>query len=305
MTREILSHPPGRCLVMGIVNVTPDSFSGDGLARERDIVAAAVEQSVRFVQAGADILDIGGESTRPGAAFISAEEECARIVPVIEAVRSALPATAISLDTYKAAVARFGLAAGADILNDVWALKADPDMAAVAADADCPVILMHNRSKRGVADMDARLGGSYTAPDYGADFLHVVLEEMARIGRDAEAAGIRRERILLDPGIGFGKTPAQNMALIEAIDRIRTLGYPVLLGASRKSFMGRVLDLPPDDRLETTLATTALGVQRGAAVIRVHDVAENVKVVRMTEAMLAAGTDARAARKQADRKAPP
>jgi dihydropteroate synthase len=295
MTRQILLRPPERCLVMGIVNVTPDSFSGDGLARERDIVAAAVDQSLRFADAGADILDIGGESTRPGADFISAEEEIARVVPVIEAVRAALPEMALSLDSYKASVARAGLAAGADILNDVWALQADPEMAGVAAEADCPVILMHNRSKRGVADHDPRLGGSYAAPDYGADFLAVVLAEMAELARRAEGAGVRRARILLDPGVGFGKTPAQNMALIEAIDRIRNLGYPVLLGASRKSFMGRVLNLPAGDRLETTLAATALGVQRGAAVIRVHDVAENVKVVRMTEAMLAAGTEARAA----------
>ncbi|HAJ18571.1 MAG TPA: hypothetical protein DCL95_00660, partial [Rhodospirillaceae bacterium] len=183
-----------------------------------------------------------------------------------------------------------------DIINDVWAFQADPDMAAVARAADCPVILMHNRSKPGHAEIDRVLGGSYTAPDYGAGFLRVVCQEMANLAQNAIKAGVSRDRIILDPGVGFGKTPAQNMALIEGIDVIGELGYPVLLGASRKSFMGRVLNLPADDRRDPTLATTALAVQRGAAIVRVHDVEENVKVVRMTEAMLQAGKAARAER---------
>ncbi|WP_421876688.1 dihydropteroate synthase [Pacificispira sp.] len=280
---------------MGIVNVTPDSFSGDGLGKECDILGAAVAQAQRFAAAGADILDIGGESTRPGAAFVDEAEETARVAPVIRAIRAELPDIAISIDTYKAKVAAAALEAGADIVNDVWALQADPDMARVVIDAGCPAILMHNRSKPGHADIDRRLGGSYTAPDYGASFLETALEEMRRMMAGAVDAGVDPARLYTDPGVGFGKTPSQNMALIEAIDKVREIGYPVLLGASRKSFMGRVLDLPADDRLETTLATTALAVIRGAAIVRVHDVAENVKTVRMTEAMLAAGRAARSA----------
>ncbi len=295
MSRTVLHSTPQRCLVMGIVNVTPDSFSGDGLGKECDILGAAVAQAQRFAAAGADILDIGGESTRPGAAFVDEAEETARVAPVIRAIRAELPDIAISIDTYKAKVASAALEAGADIVNDVWALKADPDMARVVIDAGCPAILMHNRSKPGHADIDRRLGGSYTAPDYGANFLETALEEMRRMMAGAVDAGVDPARLYTDPGVGFGKTPSQNMALIEAIDKVREIGYPVLLGASRKSFMGRVLDLPADDRLETTLATTALAVIRGAAIVRVHDVAENVKTVRMTEAMLAAGRAARSA----------
>ncbi|MDF1750820.1 MAG: dihydropteroate synthase [Alphaproteobacteria bacterium] len=294
MPRSILNSPQMRCLVMGIVNITPDSFSGDGLGRERDIIAAAVAQSIKFCEAGVDILDIGGESTRPGAAYIPAEEEAARIAPVIAALRRELTDVAISIDTYKASVAQAALEAGADIINDVWAFQADPKMAIVARETDCPVILMHNRSKPGHAEIDRVLGGSYTAPDYGDGFLRIVCQEMSDLVQNALDAGIRSERIILDPGVGFGKTPSQNMALIEGIDIVRALGYPVLLGASRKSFMGRVLNLPADDRRDTTLATTALAVQRGAAIVRVHDVEENVKVVRMTEAMLQAGKAARA-----------
>jgi dihydropteroate synthase len=293
MPRRILETPPERCLVMGIVNVTPDSFSGDGLGLERDTVAASVAQAERFVAEGADILDIGGESTRPGAAYVPPEEEAARVAPAVAAIRAALPETAISIDTYKASVAEAALDAGADILNDVWALRADPRMAEVARTSRAPTILMHNRSKPGHAEIDRVLGGSFIAPDYGRDFLAAMHDEMRAIADHAVSVGIDPARLILDPGVGFGKTPNQNMALIEALDRFHDLGFPLLMGASRKSFMGRVLDLPKDDRLETTLATTALAVQRGARIVRVHDVAENVKVVRMTEAMLAAGRDLR------------
>lgn len=293
MPRTVLHSTPPRCLVMGIVNVTPDSFSGDGLGQECDIVAAAVTQAQRFVEAGADVLDIGGESTRPGAALVEEVEETARVVPVIRAIRSVLPDVAISIDTYKARVAAAALEAGADIVNDVWALKADPEMANVVIDAGCPAILMHNRSKPGHAEIDRRLGGSYAAPDYGDRFLETALGEMRRMMADAVDSGVDPGMLYTDPGVGFGKTPSQNMALIEAIDLVKEIGFPVLLGASRKSFMGRVLDLPADDRTETTMATTALAVIRGAAIVRVHDVAENAKIVRMTEAMLAAGHAAR------------
>ncbi|NMM44643.1 dihydropteroate synthase [Rhodospirillaceae bacterium KN72] len=293
MPRNILTAPPSRCLVMGIVNVTPDSFSGDGLGRESDIPQAAVDQARAMVAAGADILDIGGESTRPGAEPVSEADELARVVPVVAAIRAALPDIALSVDTYKARVMAAALDAGADIANDVWALRADPDMGPMLAKRDCPVILMHNRSKPGHAEIDRRLGGSYVAPDYGDDFLGRFLDEMRAIAAQAISSGIDASRIVLDPGVGFGKTPDQNMVLIDAIDVLRALGYPVLLAASRKSFMGKVLNLPADDRLETTLATTALAVQRGALGVRVHDVAENTKVVRMTEAVLSSGAAAR------------
>lgn len=279
-----------RCEVMGIVNVTPDSFSGDGLGQERDMVGAALEQAQAFVSAGATILDVGGESTRPGAAYVTAAEEADRVVPAITKIRAELPEVAISVDTYKASVAAAALEAGADVLNDVWGLAADPEMPRVAAEFSGPVVLMHNRSKPGHADLDARLGGSYRAPDYGDAFLDTVLAEMDSLLDRAIRSGVAEHRLILDPGVGFGKTPDQNMVLIDGIDRMRTvLGVPILLGASRKSFMGKVLNLPPEDRLAPTLATTALAVQRGAAIIRVHDVAENVTVVRMTEAMLKAG----------------
>ena len=294
MPRNSLTAPPSRCLVMGIVNVTPDSFSGDGLGRESDIPQAAVDQARAMVAAGADILDIGGESTRPGADPVSEADEMARVVPVVAAIRAALPDVALSVDTYKAPVMAAALDAGADIANDVWALRADPDMGPMLAKRDCPVILMHNRSKPGHAEIDRRLGGSYVAPDYGDDFLGTFLDEMRAIAAQAISCGIDASRIVLDPGVGFGKTPDQNMVLIDAIDVLRDLGYPVLLAASRKSFMGKVLNLPADDRLETTLATTALAVQRGAVGVRVHDVAENSKLIRMTEAVLASGGAARA-----------
>lgn len=276
---------------MGILNVTPDSFSGDGLGQESDILQACRDQAREFVAAGADILDVGGESTRPGATLVEAEEEVARITPVIEALRNDHPDVAISIDTYKAAVADRALASGADIVNDVWALQGDPEMPAVVRTAGCPVILMHNRSRPGDAIRDSVAGASYTAPDYGADFMERVLEELRGITAFAVENGVDPSRITLDPGVGFGKTPDQNMALIDGIDRVKELGYPVLLGASRKSFMGKVLNLPAGDRLEATLATSGLAVMRGAAIIRVHDVAENVKLVRMTEAMLKSGDE--------------
>ncbi|MEQ8442283.1 MAG: dihydropteroate synthase [Alphaproteobacteria bacterium] len=289
MPRSVLTHRPDRCLVMGILNVTPDSFSGDGLGQESDILQASRNQAHGFVQAGADILDVGGESTRPGATLVDAQEETARIVPVIRALRADHPDVAISIDTYKADVARHALEAGADIVNDVWALQGDPDMASVVRDARCPVILMHNRSRPGEAIRDTVAGASYTAPDYGEDFMDRVIDELKHLADNAQDNGIDASRITLDPGVGFGKTPEQNMALIDGIDRIAEIGFPVLLGASRKSFLGKVLNLPGGDRKEATLATTALAVMRGAAAVRVHDVAENVKLVRMTEALLRSG----------------
>jgi dihydropteroate synthase len=272
-----------RTLVMGIVNITPDSFSGDGLAG----VAAALEQARGFVTSGADILDVGGESTRPGAAAVGAAEEAARVVPVIAAIRDALPDIPVSVDTYRAAVAEQALDAGADMVNDVWGLRADPDMAPLAAARGAPVILMHNRSKPGHAEIDARLGGQYIGPHY-TDLLAEVSAELAALARGALDAGIPRDQIVLDPGIGFGKTIGQNMALINRLDHFRGLGYPLLVGASRKSFIGQVLDVPVDERLFGTVATVALSIVRGADIVRVHDVAAMAQVARMTDAMLRA-----------------
>lgn len=274
-----------RTFVMGIVNVTPDSFSGDGIVD----VPAALAQARGFVAAGADILDIGGESTRPGAAAVSAAEEASRVVPVVAAIREALPDIPISVDTYRAPVARQALAAGADIVNDVWGLRADPGMAPLAAERGVPVILMHNRSKPGHAEIDARLGGQYIGPHY-RDLMADVSDELAGLAQGALDAGIPRDQIVLDPGIGFGKTVRQNMALIDRLDRFRSLGYPLLVGASRKSFIGQVLDKPVEDRIFGTAATVALSIVRGADIVRVHDVAEMVQVARMMDAMLRAGS---------------
>lgn len=273
--------------IMGIVNVTPDSFSGDGLLRERDMRAAALDQAERFLADGADILDIGGESTRPGADPVPEAEEIARVVPVIEAIRTRFPQAVISIDSFKAGTAAAALDAGADWINDVWGLAADPGMAPLAVARGCPIVLMHNRSKPGHAEIDARLGGSYRAPDYG-DFLPEVLAEMRAMLDRARAAGIASENIILDPGVGFGKTVAQNMMLIDKLDRVRALGHPVLLGASRKSFIGRVLDVEPEERVDGTAATTAVGVMRGADILRVHDVRRMAHVARMTHAILTA-----------------
>ena len=273
--------------LMGILNVTPDSFSGDGLARERDIVAAAVDQAARFQADGAAILDIGGESPRPGAEPVSAQQEIDRTVPVIQAIRARFPDVVLSIDSFKAATAAAALDAGADWINDVWGGRADPEMLPLAAARGCPIVLMHNRSKPGHAEIDRRLGGSYVAPDYG-DFLPEVLAELQALADAALAAGVAREKIMLDPGVGFGKTVQQNMVLINALDHVKALGFPVLLGASRKSFIGKVLDVPADERVDGTAATTMVGVLRGADVIRVHDVRRMDQVMRMTRAILTA-----------------
>lgn len=275
---------------MGILNVTPDSFSGDGLQPgDGGAVDRALAQARDFVEAGADILDIGGESTRPGAAALSAEEEERRILPVIAAVAEALPGAVISVDTFKAPVAAAALDAGAHIVNDVWGLRADPDIGPLAAARGAPVILMHNRSRPAGVVVD-RLGGSYVGASY-RHLLDDVTGELATMAEEAQAAGIPRQQIILDPGIGFGKTIEQNMALINHLDRIRTLGYPVLSGPSRKSFIGRVLDLPVEERVEGTAAAVALSIVRGADIVRVHDVGVMARVARMVDAILRTAPD--------------
>ena len=258
-----------RTFVMGILNVTPDSFSGDGLLRSRDHVGAAIEQARRMVDEGADLLDIGGESTRPGHAPVDAAEEIGRVVPIVAAVAKAFPHVPLSIDTTKVVVAEAALAAGAHLLNDVWGTKRDPAMAELAAHARVPLLVMHNREE----------------PRYD-DVVREVVDDLAAALERAERAGVPPSDLLVDPGIGFGKTADHNVALLRHLDALRSLGRPILLGTSRKSTIGRILDLPPEDRLEGTLATTALGIAAGVDLVRVHDVQANVRVARVSDAVV-------------------
>lgn len=275
-----------RTYLMGILNITPDSFSGDGLMGETKASALemALDQARRFLSAGCDILDVGGESTRPGAKNVSAEEELARVSPVIEALRQETDVP-ISIDTYKATVAQAALKAGADIINDVWGFRADPEIAAVAARHQAPAILMHNRSKPANTEIQAQLGGRYVGMEYD-NLLEDIKRELLESVAIAHSAGVPDESIILDPGIGFGKTVEQNLTLINHLDEIRALGYPILLGPSRKSFIGYTLNLPPDQRVEGTAAAVAVGIVRGADIVRVHDVETMARVVKMTDAIV-------------------
>jgi len=259
-----------RTFVMGILNVTPDSFSGDGLiAAGGDPVGAAVTLARSMVAEGADLLDVGGESSRPGHAPVSVPDEVARVVPVIRALRAALPETPLSIDTTKPAVADAALAAGAHLLNDVWGVAADAGLARVAAAHGVPLIVMHNRAE--------------------ARYVNLVAEILADLQRALEralAAGVAWDRLIVDPGFGFGKAPHHNLALLRDLGSLRLLGRPILLGTSRKSTLGKVLDLPPDQRAEATLATTALGIAAGVDMLRVHDVGPNVRAARMADAVV-------------------
>jgi dihydropteroate synthase len=274
-----------RTFIMGIINVTPDSFSGDGLLGSANWIETAVDQARRFMEEGADILDIGGESTRPGAAVVSEEEEMRRVIPAVEAIHTALPGALVSVDTSKARVAEAALKGGASWVNDVWGLRADPDLARTAAQSDASVVLMHNRSKPGSADLDARLGGRYIGSSY-QNLVEDVKKELSESIEIAVKAGIPAANIILDPGIGFGKTVEQNLELVNHLDEIKKMGYPVLLGVSRKSFIGYTLNMPPEKRLEGTLAACIVGIQRGADILRVHDVFAIVQAARMTDAIL-------------------
>jgi dihydropteroate synthase len=264
-----------RTYIMGIVNVTPDSFSGDGLlasvaGEHGALVEAAVIQARRMVEDGADILDIGGESTRPGHAAVAEDEEMARVVPVIAAIHAALPDAPISVDTSKPGVAAAALDAGAALLNDVWGVARDVDMARLAAARGVPLVLMHNRAEALYADFLAEL----------------VADLRAALDR-AIAAGVPPANLIVDPGFGFGKTPDQNLEALRELARLRVLGRPVLLGTSRKSTIGRILGgAPPEERLEGTLATTALGIAFGADIVRVHDVRANVLAARVADAVV-------------------
>jgi len=275
-----------RTYVMGILNITPDSFSGDGLIiPSEDTIEQALRQAGHFLRHGADILDVGGESTRPGSQIVSAEEEMERVVPVIQEIAKEFPETLISIDTYKAKVAEAAFKAGAHILNDVWGLRADPELAGVTAKHNAPVILMHNRSNPASVEVREQLGNAYTGSEY-ENLIEDVKRELLVSVELAKKAGIEDKHIILDPGIGFGKTREHNLELINRLDEIRALGYPVLLGPSRKSFIGFTLDLPPDQRVEGTAATIAVGITRGADIIRVHDVKEMSRVAKMTDAIV-------------------
>jgi len=273
-----------RTYIMGIINVTPDSFSGDGLLSDQSWMRNAVEQGVRFAQEGAHLLDVGGESTRPGAEPVDLEAELKRVIPVIEALRREIDLP-ISIDTYKAGVAEAALDAGAHLVNDVWGLQMDPDMAGLCAQRGVPVIVMHNRSRPRNAVQEARLGGMYVGTVYD-DLLADIARELQISINLAKAAGVPDEHIIIDPGIGFGKTIEQNLTLLNRLDYFKALGYPILLGTSNKSFIGYTLDMPPEDRLEGTAATVAIGIDRGADIVRVHHVKEMSRIARMTDAIV-------------------
>ncbi|MBW8011761.1 MAG: dihydropteroate synthase [Chloroflexi bacterium] len=273
-----------RTYIMGILNMTPDSFSGDGLYSAGKPAESALAQARNFVKSGADILDVGGESTRPGSEPVSAAEELMRVLPVIERLAAEMNVT-ISIDTYKAEVAAAALDAGAHLVNDVWGLRADPEMAALVAEHDVPVVLMHNRSNPGNAEVRQRLGGRYVGVEY-ENLVEDVRRELLQSVELAKAAGIRDENIILDPGIGFGKTVEQNLELLNRAGEIRDLGYALLIGPSRKSFIGFTLDAPPEQRAEGTAAAVAVGILRGADIVRVHDVEMIARVARMTDAIV-------------------
>lgn len=258
----------GHTYVMGILNVTPDSFSDGGRWNDRDRALKHVEE---MVEQGADIIDVGGESTRPGYTPLSEEEEIARVVPVVEAIRNYFDVP-LSLDTYKSRVALAGIRAGVDLINDIWGLKYDGQMASVIAGDKLPCCLMHNRAHGDYRDLMGDIAGD--------------LAESAGL---AEEAGIPKDRIILDPGVGFAKSYEQNLEVISRLEELSALGYPLLLGCSRKSVIGRTLDLPVNERLEGTLATTVMAVMKGCMFVRVHDIAENVRAIKMTEAILSAG----------------
>ncbi|MBN2463196.1 MAG: dihydropteroate synthase [Dehalococcoidia bacterium] len=256
-----------RTYVMGIINVSPDSFSGDGL----DSVDAAVAQAQRFIAEGVDMLDVGGESTRPNSAPIAVDEELRRLIPVLERLAGKVEVP-LSADTYKLEVARRALDAGADMLNDIWGLKKEPRLAALAAQRGVPVVLMSNQRE-----------------DPQRHIVPAVIADLKRAIDMALDAGVPWDNIIVDPGVGFGKTLEQNLELVRRLDELKSLGRPVLLGTSRKSMIGMVLELPVEQRLEGTAASIAIGIARGADIIRVHDVREMMRVCRMSDAIIRGG----------------
>lgn len=257
-----------RTYIMGILNVTPDSFSDGGKFNE---VESAVKRAKELIDEGADIIDIGGESTRPGFTVVDVEDEINRVVPVIKAIKENFDIP-ISIDTYKAATAEAAIKAGADIINDIWGFKKDKDMAKVAAKYNVPCILMHNREDKPYENL-----------------MNDVIMDLIESIDIAIEAGVDRKNIILDPGIGFAKTYEENLAVMNNLERIKALGFPVLLGTSRKSMIGIALDLPVDQRVEGTVATTVIGIMKGCEFVRVHDVLENKRAAVMTDKILGAG----------------
>ena len=255
---------------MGILNLSPDSFSGDGLSD----IKAAEAQARRFISDGADIIDIGGESTRPGSQPVSTDEELRQVIPAVERLADEL-SVPISIDTYKPTVASHALAAGASIINDVWGLKKEPKLAKIAAEAGVPIILTSNQRDRPTQH----------------DIMAEVILNLKRSISLATEAGVLERNIIVDPGIGFGKSLKQNLEIIHRLSQLKSLGKPILLGTSRKSMIGLVLDLPPDQRLEGTAATVAIGIVNGADIIRVHDVREMGRVCRMSDAISRRSSD--------------
>lgn len=283
-----------RTYVMGILNATPDSFSGDGLLGAKPTEASpiehAIQQGLAMAQAGADILDIGGESTRPGAKPVDADTELGRILPIIRGIRAVSPIP-ISVDSTKAQVAAAALDAGANMVNDVSGLQGDVQMAPLLAGRNTPVVIMHRRSTSASAVQVGELGGHFTAtqtpsPQALDMLIAEIVRELRRYVEQALQAGIAREQIIIDPGIGFGKARTENLYLINHLDELRVLGLPILLGPSRKAFIGYTLGLPVSERIEGTAAAVAVGIVRGVDIIRVHDVPQMVRVARMTDALV-------------------
>ena len=254
-----------RTYIMGILNVTPDSFSDGGKFNQMD---AALYHAEEMIRDGADIVDVGGESTRPGHTVISDDEEISRVAPVIEAIKSRFDIP-VSIDTYKGKVTEAALKAGADLVNDIWGFKHDYRVAELTAQYGAACCLMHNRSE----------------PTY-QDYLNDVVADLKECVRIAKDVGISDDKIILDPGVGFGKTYQMNLEIINHVDVLHSLGFPILLGTSRKSVIGQTLNLPTDQRVEGTLATTVVGVLKGCAFVRVHDIKENKRVIQMTEAIM-------------------
>ncbi len=283
MKNQLLPELGKKTYIMGIINLTPDSFSGDGLLRERDYIRTASLQAEHFVQDGCDIVDLGAESTRPGAATISVDEELGRLLPVVRTLREEMPNAILSIDTYKAETARVCLAEGVHMINDIWGFRFDPAMAGTVAEAGASAILMHNRTQ-GAQAVNSELGGRYEGVKYD-DIVTEVRDWLADAVDLAVEAGVSPDRIIIDPGIGFGKTIEQNLFLLKHIDMLRDLGFPILLGISRKGFIGHTLNLPQGERLEGSLAANAWGVLHGADILRVHDVRETVRLARMLDAI--------------------
>ena len=254
-----------RTYIMGILNVTPDSFSDGGNFNNID---AAIKHAREMIEDGVDIIDIGGESTRPGHKYVEADEEIQRVTPVIKELKKEINVP-ISIDTYKSKVAEEALKLGVEMINDVWGLKRDKDMAKVVAKYDAHVCIMHNQD----------------GTDYNEDIMESIKKSLNESISIALKAGVKKNKIVLDPGIGFGKTFEQNLEVLKRLDELNDLGYPILLGTSRKSVIGNVLNVEPKERLEGTIATTVLGIRDGVDIVRVHDVKENLKAAKMADAI--------------------